>query len=113
MSNDGFEGICDLIAMGELDSELDGLVAAVGLRRKAINMIKESVNRKLAIGTRVRLVNIRPKYLNGQLGSIAKITGDKVSVKLDDRYTLMKAQRFVSPDCLITGPLSCIITVSS
>lgn len=106
--SEGFKEICDLIAMGELDDNLNNLVEAVNLRRKSINLLKESANRSIPIGTKVRLVNIRPKYLNGCAGTITRISAGKVSVKLLDRWAVMKAGRFVDMDGTITGPLSCV-----
>jgi hypothetical protein len=76
-----------LVYAGKLDSIIDQLQEAVYARKRILKDQKAAENKvALTPGTRVRLLGLRPKYLNGLEGKVvdtpARRAGD-ISVVLD------------------------------
>jgi hypothetical protein len=67
--------IADLIEAGECDDVIDLLRDAVNARTNFLRDMKGAVNKATFVpGTKVRLVNIRPKYLHGITGVVSSQT---------------------------------------
>lgn len=82
------ERLLNLIHSGKLDSILDALREAVHSRERYLRDQKSATNlATLKPGTRVRLSNLKPKYLNGYEGVVAdrpaRRRGD-IAVDLDN-----------------------------
>lgn len=59
------------IMNGELDDSLSGIVEAINARRKVMRQAATLVNKVVLVpGTRVKLVRISPKYLEGSVGTV-------------------------------------------
>ena len=84
------------VLSGQMDEYLDGMLQTIQLRKK--DMAPKIW--EFQVGERVKFVNVRPKYLNGAVGTIKKINRTKVVVDLDERR-----ERFYTN---ITTPLSMI-----
>jgi hypothetical protein len=70
-----YDFIIDLIAGGECDSIIEGLGDAVRARREFLQEIRGAENRiNFGPGTKVRIINIRPKYLHGVTGVVSAAT---------------------------------------
>ena len=84
--------ICEALASGECDSQLD-------LLREAINARKETLARNraaaLCIGDRVRLTNIRPRYFEGELATVVGFEGAKIRVETDRRVSARYSQSLI------------------
>jgi len=81
---------------GDYDDSLDGMIHTIQEYKKS----KAPKIWEYQVGDRVKFVNVRPKYLNGAVGTIKKINRTKVVVDLDERR-----DRFYNN---ITTPLSMI-----
>ena len=64
------------IMSGKFDNDLDSITKAVSVRQGIIV-------KSLSVGSRVRLTNVSPKYLDGVTGVITAKVGDKISVEID------------------------------
>lgn len=73
--------VYDAISTGEVDDHIDEIFDALHARRKAV-----AAQRALSFknGDRVRLVNIKPKYLAGLEGVITGKVNSRFVVQLDD-----------------------------
>lgn len=69
------------IIKGEHDEMLDTLIQVCQNRKR--DMAPKIW--EFQVGERVKFVNVRPKYLNGAVGTIKKINRTKVVVDLDER----------------------------
>ncbi len=69
------------VLSGEMDEFLDGMIQTIQSRKKEL---KPKIW-EFQVGERVKFVNVRPKYLNGAVGTIKKINRTKVVVDLDER----------------------------
>ena len=88
---------------GDFDEYLDGMI-------DTINEYKKSKAPKIwefKAGDKVRLVNARPKYLNGHTAEIIKVNRSKVVIRLDESAS----SRF-SKFTPITTPLTMIEKVN-
>ena len=68
---------------GDYDSQLNSIARAVGTRikvRREYNDVVALANFK--VGDRVKLADIRPKYMIGAVGTITEVT-DKIKINLD------------------------------
>ena len=74
--------IIDAIQTGQCDDSLGLITAEVKARRAAK---ARSTSATLAIGDRVRLVGISPKYLNGVECTFQGHKNSKLTVQLDER----------------------------
>lgn len=88
------------ILTGALDSELVAIEKAVTLRRKIL-----AEGQSFLPGTRVRIINIRPKYMEGKLATVKYREGSKVVVDLD--YSI---GRFIGKDLRV--PVTCVEVVA-
>jgi hypothetical protein len=67
--------IIDLIDGGEMDNMIDLLRDAVSARTNFLRDMKGAINKATFLpGTKVRIVNIRPKYLHGITGVVSSQT---------------------------------------
>jgi hypothetical protein len=67
--------IIDLIDGGELDSMMDLLGDSVRARRDYLRELRGAINKATFMpGTKVRLINIWPKYLHGITGVVSSQT---------------------------------------
>lgn len=65
----------DRIIRGEYDASLDALYTAVVERRKLVHRAKSAVTlAEIKVGDKVRLKDIRPKYM---IGEVCVVTGKK------------------------------------
>jgi hypothetical protein len=73
------------IISGEADDNLDSIYQAYRERSRIVRATKAAINRAtITPGTRVRLVNINPKYLRGRQGVVvAGGRGQRIAVELD------------------------------
>lgn len=82
--------IIDLIETGHLDGIIDILVDAGVDRRKFLQEMRGATNRALMMpGTKVRVFNIRPKYLAGIQGTVSAATASRrgdIMVDIDPLY---------------------------
>lgn len=69
------------IFLGDYDEYLDGIIQTCQARKR--DMAPKIW--EYQVGERVKFVNVRPKYLNGAVGTIKKINRTKVVVDLDER----------------------------
>src|SRR5579872_779022 len=90
------------IADGEYDKELDSLIRVALDRRRYLQSVIATVNQSEFVpGTRVRLVDIRPKYLIGLTGTVSQLPSTRrgdLMVEFDDqsyRYVQHRFQRTV------------------
>lgn len=79
MSNP-IEEISAAILHGKVDSHLEAIEAWVKTRKKSIALAQLASLRE---GSRVRLQNVRPKYLDGELATVKEVRGDQVAVRMD------------------------------
>lgn len=83
MKVDNLEKMLVLISKADND-ELDILVTAIKARHRVLHHEKTAqAMRLLEVGDRVRLMNLKPRYLNGIQGTIIARTGTKFSVEMD------------------------------
>jgi hypothetical protein len=67
--------IADLIDGGECDDVLDLILDTAVARRTFLREVRGAVNKATFVpGTKVRIVNIRPKYLHGITGVVSSQT---------------------------------------
>lgn len=73
-----YEFIIDLVQGGELDSMLDSLIEASVARRTFLRDVRGAQNKVAFVpGTRVRVVNIKPKYLSRITGVVSNRIADR------------------------------------
>lgn len=82
-----------MISAGVFDAGLDGLAEAVAYRKK---MKAADLAYTIAPGTKVRLSNLRPKYMVGATGEVLYRKQTRIQVKLDEAWLAMhpQARRF-------------------
>jgi hypothetical protein len=74
--------VIEAIDTGVMDGREDILIEALNRRRRAVSAIRAG---ELEPGDRIRLNGLRPKYLNGLVGTVQyRVANGKVSVKLDE-----------------------------
>ena len=72
------------IYQGAMDDQIDGIYEALNARRKYLQARKSSeVASMISVGDRVRLTDVKPKYLVGVMGEAVAIEGGKAKVMLD------------------------------
>lgn len=83
------------------DAEVRGIVEAAVARRKFLTQEEARINRALLKeGDRVKLKNVKPKYLNGTPGTIVGMKGSQFIVQLDTGADPRAQRRFSSrPVC--------------
>lgn len=93
-----YDFIIDLIDGGELDDKLDILIDAAVTRRNYLRDMRGAMNKAtLSTGTRVRLVNIRPKYMIGIQGTISNKSPQRrgdMMVDIDPMYRSRIGHRY-------------------
>lgn len=72
--------VIDGIRAGEYDASLRAIRVAASARESQVNV---SVGRSLSVGDRVRLRNIRPRYMQGVIGTVARVMQTWIEVQLD------------------------------
>jgi hypothetical protein len=83
--------IVEAIYNGEADDGFDAIFAAIKDRERAVASIRAAT---LKVGDRIRLTNLRPKYLVGATGTILERGNGKgrFVVQLDDPTTRYGAE---------------------
>jgi hypothetical protein len=77
------------------DEEVRILIGAFNRRSKArMAMKRREILASLSIKDRVRMVNMKPKYLNGTGGTVVGFEKGKVKVRLDDDVDPRALRRF-------------------
>lgn len=71
------------IARGELDSDLDTIIETATNRRKTA---ARNIASLLKSGDRVRLSGIRPKALDGAMGTVDRVERTRVAVVIDKEF---------------------------
>lgn len=74
------ETIFGRLSAGEFDESLDALSSMIQIRRR---VMATRVLFTVKAGDRVRLKNTRSKYLNGCVGTVRRVEGDRVVLALD------------------------------
>jgi len=78
------------IILGKHDAEITQIINAVRERQKLIRSANTAVNiSEIEIGSKVKLKNISPKYMNGERATIIGKKRTKFTAKLDvptDRF---------------------------
>jgi hypothetical protein len=73
------------IMTGQYDDELEGIIGAINHRRKMLREASAAgVFHTLKPGDKVRLVNLRPKYLVGQTATVVRKNQTRVVVTIDN-----------------------------
>lgn len=89
------------ITEGKIDSYLTILSEAISSRHSVIKMIRTAnVAIELKVGDHIKLVRVRPQYLIGATGLVNAISGQKVSITLDERHRKLSRS--------LNVPISCI-----
>ncbi len=95
------------IIKGEADENLDGVAAAVRDRQKAMASITLHT---IAPGTRVRLGNLRPKYMVGATGTVLYRKQTRIQVKLDEDWVERFPQsRFGGGEVAVTAGMITVL----
>ena len=82
---------------GSFDADLKHIKDCINAR---LEMLALFLERELKPGDRVRIINIRPKYLDGASGTVmGKAEGGRIRVKLD-KPTRGHATPGVFPSCI-------------
>jgi hypothetical protein len=75
MSDLDYSFIVDLIETGQVDDMVGLIYDAAVARKEFLKEMRGAMNRAtMAPGTKVRLINIRPKYLHGITGTVSAAT---------------------------------------
>lgn len=98
-------------------TDLDRIIAALKLRRKALGAVRAA---SVTLGSKATLAAVgAPKYLNGLSGTVASIRGERADVALDMHSTATLREvgwrRYsIESDAdtyLVRGvPLACLVT---
>ena len=73
------------ILTGDHDAQLDAIVDAVKQRRKASRNAAATINlASIAVGDRVVLKDVSPKYMIGQTATVVDKRRTKIEVRLDN-----------------------------
>lgn len=96
------ETILTAIANGEADDRFEEVYAAIKARKKVVASIRAASTK---VGDKVRLANLRPKYLAGMTGTVQRIQGNgNFVVALDSEY-INEAFRYIDDGgCLVVRP---------
>ena len=83
--HDRIDRLVSRITTGDLDADLDELIAAINDRVRALDTLRTTrARQRLHQGDRVRLTdNVKPRYLIGRTGEIHEINDDYIVVCLD------------------------------
>ncbi len=95
--------IVTAILTGELDRNLPSIIDACQTRGRIVKDISAAVNMScISTGDTVKLVNLRPKYLEGALAKITGQTSKKLNcTMLETRRKYREGSAFsVSPNCV-------------
>jgi hypothetical protein len=69
--------------------------------RDLVDRSVKARNSSLPLGTRVRLVNIRPKYLEGVTGvTVRSLKAGKIAVTLDEKVDRYSETLHLAPQCV-------------
>lgn len=108
----------DFLHSQATEQDLDTVLQAIRLRRKALGNITASA---VQVDLDVRLDGLSPKYLNGLTGKVTDLKGDRATVRLDENSTdtlrvRSRGKRFYIPELTaeydLGGiPMSCCHTV--
>lgn len=72
---------------GEYDDDLDRLIQAIRERQKAKREKQSRLNAlTIRAGTRIRLLGLTPKALNGRAGTVTEVTGKTFTVELEQPW---------------------------
>ena len=84
-----------LRAVSEMSTEdLERVGKAINDRYRVLRTIRASVNlASVAVGGRVTLDGLSPKYINGSRGTVTRVAGTKVTVDLDDTFRESRARQ--------------------
>lgn len=101
--------LVDEVLGGAHDESLDALIDAAHTRKKALAKIRAT---QVQVGDRVRLVDIRPKYIDGATGTVTDRTSKGFRVQPDDhamaRITARRGQRYLDMAGTIGVPETCV-----
>ena len=90
------------IYSGAYDDDLDEIVKAISERRKIISLQRAVDNLStLAIGDRVKLTNISPKYMNNRPATIIGFDGRKIKVDMGMRIGKYAQVLTVDSSCIV------------
>ena len=79
---------------GKFDDDLQALTNATEARRKVLRAKTAQMNALfLNPGDKVRLSNLRPQYINGEVVEVVKVNKTRVKVKATDDNSLRVQQR--------------------
>lgn len=77
--------IIQAVLAGDVDDDLDGISGAINDRRRSLRATQSRlVFHTLKPGDKVRLVNLRPKYLVGEIATVVRKNQTRVVVTLDN-----------------------------
>ena len=89
------------IISGMMDSELDAISKAIDTRKKLLRETKIALTMSdLKIGDKVKLRDLRPKYINGIVAEVVKLNRTTVAVRMPER-----SGRFSG---IVNCPASCL-----
>lgn len=84
------------------DAEIEQAIAALLAEQSR----RKPADAPLAVGDRVKVKGIRPKYMVGRVGTIAKINQTSADVTLDDTSRI--GPRYIGPDGTVRIPMACL-----
>lgn len=76
---------------GVMDERIDELYEALKTRRKINRMEKaEAVTSRISTGDQVRLVDVKPKYLEGTIATVRGVKNTRLVVEFDEDPSLRR-----------------------
>jgi len=71
------------ILRGDFDKDLDKIQSALNSRKKILKQVRAAtLIASVAVGDKVKLKNLRPKYINGVIGEVKKINRTTITISL-------------------------------
>jgi hypothetical protein len=100
--------ICNAILEVENKDVLDRILQALSSRRAALSA---QLAGELRIGDKVRVTSIKPKYLEGETGTVAAPPiGMRIPIRLDHPEAV--ASKYVNDEGIVHVPANCVALVS-
>lgn len=107
--------VLQFVASHATETDIGAIHDAARMRTKALHAVRAAT---VTLGANVRFAGLSPKYLNGLSGTVVEISGQRGTVRLDEKSTAAlrrQGRRFyIAPTVAeyeMSGvPLSCCIT---